>query len=86
MDVLSNCAGITSHGPFEVVALDHLLSVININANGTIIGIHLSMELRRPRSRMAIVAARYSVLPSQLSNSPTTVHGAPASKILRRGG
>ena len=86
MDVLFNCAGITSHGPFEAVALDHLLNIININANGTIIGIHLSMELRRPRSRMAIVAARYSMLPGQLSNSPTTAHGAPASKILRRGG
>jgi len=47
MDVLFNCAGITSHGPFEKVALDHLLKIININVNGTIIGIHLSMELLR---------------------------------------
>jgi NAD(P)-dependent dehydrogenase (short-subunit alcohol dehydrogenase family) len=47
MDVLFSCAGITSHGPFQTVALDHLLKIININVNGTIIGIHLSMELLR---------------------------------------
>jgi NAD(P)-dependent dehydrogenase (short-subunit alcohol dehydrogenase family) len=47
MDVLFNCAGITSHGPFEAVALDDLLRIVYINVNGTIIGIHLSMELLR---------------------------------------
>jgi NAD(P)-dependent dehydrogenase (short-subunit alcohol dehydrogenase family) len=47
MDVLFNCAGTTSHGPFEAVALSDLLRIVNINVNGTIIGIHLSMELLR---------------------------------------
>jgi NAD(P)-dependent dehydrogenase (short-subunit alcohol dehydrogenase family) len=47
MDVLFNCAGLTSHGPFEAVALDDLLRIVKVNVNGTIIGIHLSIELLR---------------------------------------
>jgi NAD(P)-dependent dehydrogenase (short-subunit alcohol dehydrogenase family) len=47
MDVLFNCAGLTSHGPFEAVALSDLLRIVKVNVNGTIIGIHLSIELLR---------------------------------------
>src|SRR5258708_10825589 len=45
MNVLFNCAGITSHGPFEAVSLDHLLKIININFKGTKIGINPTQQL-----------------------------------------
>ena len=47
MDVLFNCAGIAVHGPFESVALDDHLRILEVNVKGTIIGIHLSLELLR---------------------------------------
>jgi NAD(P)-dependent dehydrogenase (short-subunit alcohol dehydrogenase family) len=47
MDVLFNCAGIAFHGPFESVALDDHLRILEVNVKGTIIGIHLSLELLR---------------------------------------
>src|SRR5260221_1276473 len=43
MNVLFNCAGITSHGPFEAVAFAHLLKIFKINVNCTIIWIHLNI-------------------------------------------
>jgi NAD(P)-dependent dehydrogenase (short-subunit alcohol dehydrogenase family) len=62
MDVLFNCAGITSHGPFEAVALSDLLRIVNINVNDTIIGIHLSMELLRntPGSRIIVCEVAFA--------------------------
>src|SRR5260370_7257031 len=67
MNVLFNCAGITSHGPFEAVAFDHLLKIIKINVNCTLIGIHLSIELARntPRARIPQLPP-----PSPLSLTP----------------
>jgi NAD(P)-dependent dehydrogenase (short-subunit alcohol dehydrogenase family) len=47
MDVLFNCAGLASCGPFDAVSLDDLLRMVSVNVNGTIIGIHLSIELLR---------------------------------------
>src|SRR5260221_14239037 len=47
MNVLFNCAGITSHGPFEADAFGHLLKNIKINGNGRIILVNLNMELLR---------------------------------------
>src|SRR5258707_14037292 len=53
MNVLFNCAGITSHGPFEAVAFGHLLNNIKINVKGTINGVQPSNEVLRnsPRAR-----------------------------------
>jgi NAD(P)-dependent dehydrogenase (short-subunit alcohol dehydrogenase family) len=47
MDVLFNCAGLTSCGPFDAVSLDDLLRIVSVNVNGTIIGIHISIKLLR---------------------------------------
>jgi short-subunit dehydrogenase len=47
MNVLFNCAGIAFNGPFESVALDDHLRILEVNVKGTIIGIHLSLKLLR---------------------------------------
>ena len=47
MSLLFNCAGIAVNGPFESVALDDHLRILEVNVKGTIIGIHLSLKLLR---------------------------------------
>src|SRR5260221_14317565 len=47
MNVLFNCAGITSHGPFEAVAFDHLLKIIHNHDKSNINWLTLNIELLR---------------------------------------
>jgi NAD(P)-dependent dehydrogenase (short-subunit alcohol dehydrogenase family) len=78
MNVLFNCAGIAFNGPFESVALDDHLRILEVNVKGTIIGIHLSLKLLRntPGAKiinMSSAAAFYERLTWQcipLPNSP----------------